>query len=236
MPSILTTHDMAVCPVIAGAPPSIADAESSPTAATFLPQVQLLTPRGAAWGTDEAAISGPTVMKGVWTAIAGTFATLWSAAFDAASQAFPSAITWSLAEWEAELALPEPDEAVQFAAMTIADRVAAVQAKDRDRGGASPGYFICIAAQLGYTVNVLEPGWFEFGLSCFDGDDQLMGIDPGQYWIVQILNVTPEYFSFGASAFGDALTDFPIATALEARIRRRMNIDTAVYFDYSGVA
>jgi uncharacterized protein YmfQ (DUF2313 family) len=235
--SLFTLGSATSCPVQLGPPPSIADAESAPTDQSLLPQIQLLTPRGAAWSSDEN-YTPDTVQRGVWLAFSGFAAQLWSDLFGAFSQVFPSAITFALDDWETELALPEPGDAVSYGAMTIADRVAAVQTKYRDPGGASPAYFVCVARQLGYQTNIHEPGSFEFGVSTFADpavEDPLgFGLDDGQYWIVQVLGVTPEYFTFGESAFGDALTDFPRATDLEARIRRRANIDTTVIFDYSG--
>ena len=238
MLSILTLQDQAVCPVQTGTPPSIVDAESAPTAASLLPQIQLLTPRGAAWSTDEN-YTPDTILEGVWTAISGFAAQVWSDAFTAFSQVFPSAIGFSLEDWETELQLPEPGDPTDIGAMTTADRVMAVQQKYTDPGGCSPGYFICIAAQIGYAVNILELGFFEFdGVTEFDGLTGLeLGIDPGQYWIVQVMGVTPEYFTFGPSLFDgvSGLTSFPIAVALERRIRRRANVDTTVIFDYSGL-
>jgi uncharacterized protein YmfQ (DUF2313 family) len=235
--SLFAAYALVVCPASIGAPPSIADAESAPTGDSLAPQIQLLTPRGAAWSTDEN-YAPDTVQSGVWLALSGFAARLWSDLFGAFSQAFPSAVSYALTDWETELGLPEPGEAASYGALTVTDRLAAIQTKYRDSGGASSAYFICIARQIGYRTNVHEPGTFEFGVSTFADpsveDPLSFGPDDGQYWIVQVLGVTPEYFAFGASAFGDALTDFPRATDLEARIRRRANVDTTVIFDYSG--
>ena len=42
------------CALLGAAPPSVLDREGAPAADDLLPQILTLTPRGAAWGTDEA--------------------------------------------------------------------------------------------------------------------------------------------------------------------------------------
>ena len=89
------------CALLPAVPPSVADRLSAPTADDILPQLLQLTPRGPAWGTDEAGDGrgAGAVMLGVWRAIAGHAAQNYATEFELATQCFPSAITYSLADW-----------------------------------------------------------------------------------------------------------------------------------------
>ncbi|WP_058617627.1 putative phage tail protein [Methylobacterium indicum] len=148
------------CEVLPTVPPSVVDRQAAPTADDLYPQIAgVLTPRGPAWGTDEAGDgrgAGP-VMRGVWRALAAWTARQNADEWTLATQALPSAITYSLADWEAEYGLPDP---CGPGGLTTEGRVAAVAARFRARGGASPAYFVCLAATLGYTVTIEEPTQF----------------------------------------------------------------------------
>jgi len=72
-------------------PPSVTDRLSDPTADDLLPQILALTPRGPAWGTDEAGdgTGASPLMRLVWKAIAGWSAASYSVDFTLALQALP---------------------------------------------------------------------------------------------------------------------------------------------------
>ncbi len=95
-------------------------------------------------------------MLAFWRALAGHAAQNYAIDFNLATQCFPSAITYSLPDWEAEYGLP--DLCVSVAG--TAQRVAAVRTKFGAIGGQSPAYFVCLAASLGYDVTIEEPGQF----------------------------------------------------------------------------
>ena len=66
-----------------GAPP-IDDILSAPASEILLPQVLQLTPRGAAWGTDEAGDGqgASPVQLSFWSALAAWLAEIFASAFD----------------------------------------------------------------------------------------------------------------------------------------------------------
>ena len=122
------------CALLPAVPPSVADRQSNPSADDILPQVLALTPRGPAWGTDEAGDgSGASpVQRSFWRAIATWVADLNRRDFEVATQALPSAATLSLADWEAELGLPDT---CMPGSRTSAQRVAMVRARFGHRAG-----------------------------------------------------------------------------------------------------
>ncbi|MCJ2108020.1 DUF2313 domain-containing protein [Methylobacterium sp. E-041] len=147
------------CALLPSGAPSVADRQSSPTADDLLPQILPLTPRGPAFGTDEAGDgSGASPwMRRFWRAIAGWVADVNARDWMLATQAFPSAITDSLDDWERELGLPD---ACFTGGSGTAARIAAVRTRFAALGGQSPAYFICLAASLGYTITIDEPTQF----------------------------------------------------------------------------
>ncbi|MGF3027541.1 putative phage tail protein [Methylobacterium aquaticum] len=161
------------CEALPATPPSVADRQAAPTVDDIYPQIAgVLTPRGPAWGTDEAGDgrgAGP-VMRGVWRAIATWVARQNADEWTLATQALPSAITYSLPDWEAEYGLPDPCGPGNA---TTEARIAAVRARFGARGGASPAYFVCLAASLGYRVTIEEPTQFIVDVSVV-GTDSLV--------------------------------------------------------------
>ncbi|WP_375455650.1 putative phage tail protein [uncultured Methylobacterium sp.] len=158
------------CALLPAVPPSVADRQSAPSADDLLPQVLALTPRGAAWGRDEAGDGrgASPVMRRFWRAVAGWVADVNARDFTVATQTFPSAATIALADWETELGLPDP---CMPAARTVEQRVAMVRARFGAQGGASPAYFACVATSLGHAVTIEEPDQFLCDVSeCVAGD------------------------------------------------------------------
>ena len=147
------------CASLPSDPPSVADRLSNPTADDLLPQVLQLTPRGPAWGTDEAGDGkgASPVMLQVWRGVAAHAAANYATEWDLATQCLPSGITWSLPDWEHEYGLP--DDCLSGQGGT-AQRVTAVRARFAARGGQSPAYFVCLAASLGYVIEIEEPTQF----------------------------------------------------------------------------
>ncbi|GJD65183.1 putative phage tail protein [Methylobacterium frigidaeris] len=158
------------CEALPGTPPSVADRQAAPSADDLYPQIAgVLTPRGPAWGTDEAGDgrgAGP-VMRGVWRALSQWVARQNADEWTLATQALPSAITYSLPDWEAEYGLPDPCSPGGF---TTESRIAAVRARFGARGGSSPAYFICLAASLGYAITIEEPTQFLCDVSAVGTD------------------------------------------------------------------
>lgn len=145
-------------------PPSVLDVESQPTADSLLPQILSLTPRGAAWGTDETGDGrgASPVQRSLWRAFSGWVAGHLGRDWAAATQTFPSAMTYTLPDWERELGLPDP---CSTGAAGTQARVASVRAKYAAFGGQSPAYFVCLAASLGYVITIEEPTQFLIDVS-----------------------------------------------------------------------
>lgn len=150
-------------------PPSVVDLEAQPTADTLLPQILPLTPRGPAWGTDEGGDGrgASPVQRSVWRGFAAFLADHLGRDWTAATQALPSAISYTLADWEREYGLPGP---CSSGSGGVPVRQAAVQAKFASLGGQSPAYFVCLAKSLGYAVTIDEPDQFLCDVSECVGD------------------------------------------------------------------
>ncbi|MEE7460696.1 hypothetical protein MFUR16E_04780 [Methylobacterium fujisawaense] len=151
-------------------PPSVVDLEAQPTADSLLPQILALTPRGPAWGTDEVGDGkgASPVQRSFWRAIAAWAADHLTRDWQAATQTFPSALTYTLPDWEREYGLPGPCASGEGG---VPVRQAAVRAKFASLGGQSPAYFVCLAYSLGYVVTIEEPTQFLCDVSECVGED-----------------------------------------------------------------
>lgn len=232
----MTIPDGWPCALLPAFPPSVADRESEPTADDLLPQVIAEVPRGVIWGTDEASdgTGAAPVMRRVWTALSGWLADQYRAAFQAATQTFPSAITYSLDDWEAEYGLPDPCTSPDSG---VAGRIAAVRARYGAQGGASPAYFVCLAASIGYDITVMEPGDFICDLSECGGDDTVTVTNGHHEWIVHLIGLGDTWFYADEGMCDETpLEGFAVATDLECVLRRVAPAHTTLIFDYSGVS
>lgn len=181
-------------------PPSVEDAQTAPTATDLLPQVVALTPRGAAWGTDEVGnINGCSpIMASFWLAIAKWVADLNVRESEVAAQAFPSAVTIALADWEAELGLPDAKTPL---AATTAARLATVRVRACGVSALAPADFIGLAAFVGATITIEEPDQFQVDVSevgpgiddpspaqsDFDELAMLADVTAWRFWVVRVV-------------------------------------------------
>ncbi len=150
------------CDILPTAPPPVGDALSAPAADDLTPQVLACVPRGPPWGTDEAGDgrgASPNQLA-LWRGIAAVLADWHARAWQTAMQAFPTAGTYGLDDWERELGLPDP---CGNPPESTAARVAAVRSRLVSAGSASPAYMICVARAAGYDVTIEEPTAFECG-------------------------------------------------------------------------
>lgn len=221
------------CALLPAQPPSVADRESEPTADDLLPQVIAEVPRGVIWGTDEVSdgTGASPVMRRIWTAIAEWLAGQYKAATQTAIQTFPSAITFSLDDWEAEYGLPD---FCTSPATGEQGRINAVRARYGALGGSSPAYFICLAASVGYDITITEPNDFICDVSECDGDDTVVDINGHHEWIVHLLNLGDIWFYADEGIVDETpLEGFVAATDLECILRRVAPEHTTLIFDYS---
>jgi uncharacterized protein YmfQ (DUF2313 family) len=130
-----------------------------------------------------------------------------------------------LPSWERVLGLAPADGASTTA------RSAAVVAKKRERGGLSIPYFIQLAADMGYEIEIVEHHPFMTGISGIG--DELMVEHAFWHWEVTILNADDVVhpFRIGESTVGDPLLWFDQGE-LEKIIEDLKPAETHVYFTY----
>ncbi len=198
--------------------PSVEDAQTAPTAAQLLPQVLALTPRGAAYGTDEAGSPDGVspVMAQYWTAVSAWVADLNVREAQVFEQAFPSLVSIALEDWERDLGLPDPGASL---GTTLEARRAMVRIRARGLHVASPGEMIRLALAGGAAIEIEEPDEFRIGASelgpSFDDPtadpldlsqvDMISAQDGAAIWIVSVLDAGG--FS-GKAELGRALQPF----------------------------
>lgn len=187
-------------------PPSIEDLQTAPTVDLVLPQVLALTPRGSAWGSDE--VGNPEgvspVMAQYWSAFAAWTVDLNIRESEVGAQAFASAVTIGLEDWQSELGFPEDGGA------------AALRARGRGISSVSPADFILLAAAGGAVVTIEEPDQMQVGLTFLgpswdepSAEADLAAMAPvadevvAKYWVVRI----------------ESLGDFDSAEQIEATLR-----------------
>lgn len=223
------------CAALPTTPPSVADLEAQPTADGLLTQILALTPRGPAWGTDEVGDGrgASPVQRSVWRALAAWAADHLGLDWQAATQTFPTAITYTLPDWERELGLPDP---CFSGTGGVPARLAAVRARFAAIGGQSPAYFICLAASIGYAITITEFRPFQFGRSSFGGPrGQFMKANARHTWRVKVTGRQVKRFQFGKSSFGrDSFLAIQRAQDLECILQRLKPAQTTLIFDYSG--
>lgn len=222
------------CDILPTEAPSIDDVLSNPTGDQLLPQVLASAPRGEAWGTDEAddGNGASPVQRRTWLGVATCLAAIYRWCFEVVTQAFPTAITFSLADWEEELGLPDPcgPNNPSFAA-----RKSAVRAKLAAQGGASPGYFVCVARAAGYDIAIDEPKGFECSGSELGGRDELTATDPETVWIVRPEGYRMYEFELGPGggelgSGGSRLVSYSDIAGLECLLRGISPVHTQLVF------
>lgn len=125
-----------------------------------------------------------------------------TSAGDVTNSVTPFYATMTLADWERVYEIAVRDGA------TLQERRDNVIIKMAATGGLSKPYFINLAASLGYTITISEPGAFHAGINrC---GDRLYMAEIQWVWIVTVHGAkTPRYrFRAGSSAAGEPLLSF----------------------------
>ncbi len=119
------------------------------------------------------------------------------------------------------------------AALPVAIRQSLARQRWTVRGGATPAFFVALAASLGVAITVRETippqvGAFECG------SVELMGEDAAFEWVVNLPapNQLVE-FEVGVTELPGPLGDF-VPSVVECVIRRHAPAHTAVFFSYGG--
>lgn len=181
-----------------------------------------LLPRGAAWSREEGRLSdllgGLSVEPG----------RVHNRAVDFMSEVDPRSAAETLDEWERIAGLPDPAVGQPS---TIDGRRKALHARVTAYGGASPAYFIEIAAKLGKTITIEEPGLSLWRVGTSGVDEPITGFGWAYTWIVHGLTSDAIRFMVGTSGVDEPLVDWGTAS-IEALFNRLKPAHTRVLFEY----
>ena len=118
------------------------------TAEDFHQGLMDLLPVGWAWPRDPGS-----VLSGVWRGVADEAARVQSRACTLLEESDPETAAELLMDWERAFGLPDPCDPDD---QTAVERRAALLAKIRSLGGASIAYFVGLAADRGYEIEITE--------------------------------------------------------------------------------
>lgn len=142
--------------------------------------------------------------------------------------AFPGTATTMLSEWESTLGLP--DDCSIGEVFGTSDRQRAVVSKLISTGGLNRGYYINIAAALGYTITITQFRPAMAGMSICG--DALNGEEWPFTWRINAPKTTINYALSGVSYCGDPLASWG-NKKLECAINRIAPSHLNVIFNYS---
>jgi uncharacterized protein YmfQ (DUF2313 family) len=195
-------------------PPAFGDAE-------FRDALLREMPTGRAWRSDLGAMIAKSL-----EALAPTYRRSTEAAAQLLVDSNVATTLNLLDEWEKSLGLPDPCTPLD---PSLQERQAAVRARWGARGGLTTGYFITLAAALGFTITIDEFRPFHAGSPA---GTPLYGPAWAFAWRVNAPQVTTFRFAAGHSAAGDPLSTYD-APELICRISRDAPAGTVVIFAFS---
>ncbi len=186
--------------------------------------IQNLLPVGLAWPREKE-----TNMEGFLFAIAGEPNRVDCRIQDMLRESYPLTASELLTDWETTTGLPEECEGL---GSTIQRRREAVDQKLSTTGGQSPGFYIDVAARLGYEITITDQNdGSPFRVGENAAGDALGGEDWAHTWIVNAPEETIQYFRSGQSAAGEPLANWG-NELLECVLNRLKPAHTIVIFTY----
>ena len=185
-----------------------------------------LLPPGQAFRRDTG-----TNLERVLTGMAPEFSRVEGRADTLALEANPATTTELLVDWERVTGLP--DKCSGELEETIQGRRQAVLAKLASVGGQSIPYFIEVARQLGFEINITEFRPFRAGISRA-GDPLTNGPEWPFVWRANARETTIISFRAGRSAAGEPLRSWGNA-ALECKINQLKPAHTLALFGYGAI-
>lgn len=183
-------------------------APSSYTDGDYAAAMAALAPRGRAWPTDDPT----SILSGLIAALARTWTRVDQAAGGLLLDAFPDQTNQLLPEWEASLGLPDPCTGPP---QTLSEARGQVLARLTAGGGQSVGFFIGLAATLGYAITITE----------YTGAS-------AHTWRVNAPSVTMIYFRAGSGRCGQALQTGTGTAGLECVFNRLAPAQTTIIYHY----
>lgn len=181
-----------------------------------------LLPRGLAWPRQK-----DTTLTALLEALGVEFQRVDGRVQNMLEEAYPLTASELLTDWERLVGLPEECEGL---AETIQRRREAVDNKLSTIGGQSPGYYISVAARLGYEITITEFNPFRVGEDA--AGDPLYGEDWAYAWQVNAPEESVKYFAAGEGAAGEPLATWG-NSLLECVISRLKPAHTIVIFAYN---
>lgn len=193
-------------------------------AESYLQQLQALLPKGKAW-TREVG----TVLTNLLKGISQEFARIDARVDDLLNEADPRTTYELIDDWERVAGLPEVGVTIE---QTLAQRRAALESKLTMQGGQSRQYFIDLAAQIGYTITIVEHHASDYRLSSRYGSDRRYGGEDWNFvWDVVTVNNTIFPRKYGSN-YGERYQTWG-NDLLESRIRPKAPAQTLVRFIYT---
>lgn len=194
-------------------------------AAAYTAQLQALLPSGAAWPRDPDA-----QLTKLIAGLAEEFARVDGRAARLLDEADPRTALELLPEWERLVGLPDACIPVTG---SVRERQLAVAAKVAGLGGQSRAYFVSLAGNLGFAIEIEEFAPF----TTLSTADDTCQDDPWSFvWRVDLLNEEDESDYSSAWASSDSNCDERIRNfgsgQLECLIRRAAPAHTLVLFAY----
>jgi uncharacterized protein YmfQ (DUF2313 family) len=181
-----------------------------------------LLPQGYAWSKWRG-----TVIYAVFDGAGQEPARVAGRDCDLLEESWPCGSTELLPDWERVCGLP--DECTAGTAWPLATRRAFVCAKLAEQGGASPAYFIALAASYGFTITIEEH--YPWRMGCTSFCDVTVGI-PWFWWEVICPDLPVTHLTMGCWQLGQPLCVIQGAAVLECVIRRAAPAHTLVTFRY----
>lgn len=198
-----------------------------------------LLPTGPAWPRDAASVLMRAVagLAGVWGRVDARAADIVEIETD------PRATLELLPDWERAWGLPDPcvsePQGVDERRLILVHRITLL-------GGQSREFFVGVAAELGYAIEIREYSPFMAGVSrCGDTRDldeggryrwEIAAPESRFYWTVRIAGVRLIWFRASVGESGiDPHLRFSRATDLECVLERWKPAHTEIIFDYSGL-
>ena len=185
-------------------------------------------PQGAAWSRDpdNGTIVYTTALAQIWGDVAQAMTDLLFVENN------PALTSTMLPDWLDNYNLPDPCLTAAGVTQTTADLQAALIFRIQLQGGASPAFFIALAATLGYDITITEYRLFKCGFAqC--GVTQLNDPSMQYQWTVNVGTPALYYFHAGAAQSGvTPLLNYQKAPDLECILKRYKPTHTYLNFNY----
>ena len=196
------------------------------SASEYLQLLRSLLPWGRAWNREED--SGLTEFL---HAEADEFSRVDERSDDLLQERDTRYTSELLTDHELDLGLP--DDCTQLGE-TIQERRSIAHTQLITLGGQDKGYFIDLAAALGFTITITEytPFWCGLGGCGDEGGDQ----DNIFYWnvTIDVASVPDIYFLCGSSECGDSLMKASVYDGLMCRLNALKPAHTQLVFTFGG--